>query len=391
MPTDDEFRRVAEDVRALARSLARDIRGAVDRARDEPERREPTSPGTGADDRDGRPEGTPGPPDSIVAAAVLATRNELRRAQMAVRQASRRHHHRHERWWLDPPGRGSPPRWDNWGRHRPPWQPSAMPADSPADGDGPVATAPLFPSSRRDRPDRRDRRDRRSRPAHQPAPPLRHRHDGSTLLGLLAVVFGLAWLAASTHIVKLSAESVLAVALVVLGGTMVVTARTDWALSRRSWPLLGGAVVMLALIVSSASPGIPGGLRNVEVGDKVVTVNSWQEVPPVIHGGIGHTEIDLTHIADQLAEPKAMAVDGVVGEVVIEVPLDLPIMLDASVVGGSISVNSNRVAEGLQQHYVHLLGPPGPAQLSLDVNAVFGTIVITQGAVRRSGLTRVAA
>ncbi|MDQ1412722.1 MAG: hypothetical protein QOE07_1310, partial [Acidimicrobiaceae bacterium] len=35
MPSDDELRRVAEDVRALARSLARDIRAAVDRARED--------------------------------------------------------------------------------------------------------------------------------------------------------------------------------------------------------------------------------------------------------------------------------------------------------------------------------------------------------------------
>ncbi|HLY81398.1 MAG TPA: DUF308 domain-containing protein, partial [Acidimicrobiales bacterium] len=196
MPTDDEIRRVAEDVRALARSLTRDIREAVAQARNDP-----------------RAEGR-------------ATRDELR--QMRSQFHSRRRHPRGPQywapWWQDPGAPAGSPRWDNWGR-----RPGARPGQGdPAEGPPLPATAPL---------------------------PPRHRRDSSALLGLLAVVFGLAWLAAGSHLLRVSGEAVLAVALMVLGAATVITARTDWALSRRKWPIWLGAGLVIVLIGTWTSPG----------------------------------------------------------------------------------------------------------------------------------------
>ncbi|MDQ1369489.1 MAG: Cell wall-active antibiotics response YvqF, partial [Acidimicrobiaceae bacterium] len=380
MPSDDELRRVAEDVRALARSLARDIRAAVDRARvvvHGPDQgaapSAPSAPSAGR--RSARED---------LAAAGRAARDEMRQAQSALRQAARRHRHgddRHDRYArhdagvdghdehderrsLRDPRPGSPPRWDNWGRHY----------------RGAVGVRPG--GGWRDRPSgppppRIGRGERGAARASVPAPPLRHRHDGSTLLGLLAVVFGLAWLAAGTHVAAVSTKAVIAVALMVLGAATVVTARTDWALSRRTWPVLCGAVLALGLLALSASPSLPVGFRHLEFGARTVAPATWADVPSSVHAGFGKTVIDLTQLPLPLPEARTLAVDGAAGRLEINVPADLPVVVDARVSAGMIDIDGVTVS-GVNRAAHQVLHPTaGGPVLTIEVDSGFGSAAVT--------------
>ena len=126
-----------------------------------------------------------------------------------------------------------------------------------------------------DRPLRPGAAPRRTR---QPLPPVRHRWDATTVLGLLAVLFGVAWLIGATGALHLSVEGVVAIGLMVLGAALVVTGRTDWSLSRRSWPMWLGAALIVLLIATSSTFGLGGALSSVSFGEQVADRHS--RAPP---------------------------------------------------------------------------------------------------------------
>jgi hypothetical protein len=66
------------------------------------------------------------------------------------------------------------------------------------------------------------------------------------------VLFGVAWLIGATGALHVSIEGVVAVGLMLLGASLVVTGRTDWSLSRRSWPVWLGAALIAVLVATSA-------------------------------------------------------------------------------------------------------------------------------------------
>ena len=263
-------------------------------------------------------------------------------------------------------GPGCPPRWDNWGRRRYRDPAGVGPRNRGSSG------GPNWPP-----PPGADFGDRAPVPLPPPAPPLRHRHDGTTLLGLLAVVFGLAWLVAGTHVAHVSTEAVVAVALMVVGAATVVTARTDWALSRRSWPLVGGAGLAVVLLALSASPNLPAGFRHLEFGSRLVAPQTWADVPATIHGGFGKTVVDLTALPT-LTASRTLDVDSAAGRVEVDLPADQKVILDAQMTAGQIDVN-HVITSGVRRvdHQVLNTDAAGPP-LILRVQSGFGSIAITQ-------------
>ncbi|MDQ6614570.1 MAG: LiaF-related protein [Actinomycetota bacterium] len=375
MPSDDELRRVAEDMRALARSLGRDIRAAVDRTRTD-------MYGSGGAGSAGRLSAR-----EDLAAARRAAGREFRRARSAMRHSARPGHDlddpggqdQGEDRYFSParPGPGYPPRWDNWGRRRG-HDPVGVGPPSRGWSGRPCGTPwPSWSGF--------GSHDRRPAPVAIPQPPLRHRHDGSTLLGLLALVFGLAWLAAGTRLAEVSTEAVVAIALMVLGAATVVTARTDWALSRRSWPVLGGAALAVALLALSASPGMPVGFRHLEFGSRTIIPTTWADLPAGIHGGFGGTVVDLSRLTAPLGAPKTLTVDGAAGRLEIILPANLKVLVDARVTAGQIRVNDVPLS-GLARVYRETLDPtaPDPA-LTLRVQSGFGSVAITQVGAASTG------
>jgi hypothetical protein len=184
---------------------------------------------------------------------------------------------------------------------------------------------------------------------------------------------------AATHLFRVSAEGVLAVAMIVLGVATVITARTDWALSRRSWPVWLGAVLLVALVLSSVSPRFPGGLRPLRIGSETQMYTSWAEVPPTVDGSVGRTVIDLTGLPAPPAQDTTLQINGGMGSLLIRLPANLHVHLDARVGLGRIFVNSAGLDGGFASRAQQDLDPgaPGPT-LTLRVNTSVGSVRIQQ-------------
>lgn len=287
MTAEDEFRKVGEDVRELARALRSELRAARQRAREQAAAESyrhlgqwVPPPWTPRPSRYDRHSGRPGwwaPPAGPYPGAAAPG--------------------------ASPPGAGSPgdpsPGGPSPGASAPgafspgaygpgAFSPGAFgPGASAASGGG-VAAPPGWapPTVPAWAPPPRPARPRRSRPER---PPVRHRRDGSTLLSVLLVLVGLAWLGSQSGVFPISTEAVLAVVLALVGAAMVVTARTDWALSRRAWPVLLGAGVLATLLISTS-------VSSLQFGPQERTLTTWSDAATRVDNFAGPTSIDLTQL-----------------------------------------------------------------------------------------------
>lgn len=341
MPSDEELRKVAEDLRALARSLARDFRQATDTAR-----------------TDGR-----SPADAL--------RHSLRGMADEARRNTGDGWGRWGRW----EGHGGP------GRHRrgywygppPGWGvPSDRSGGTPDPGGAdPAPTPPATAAAPTPAPDRRNGCRRGAS-----LPPVRRRWDATTVAGALAVLFGTAWLLGSVGAVHVPAEAVVAAGLVLLGAAVVVTARTDWSLSRHRWPVWAGAGLVGVLIATSSTFGVDGSLRHVSFGHMSVVA-----VPGgTVYGGFGRLDVD----ASGLKPGQAVTVESVAGQTDIRTPPGAALTVDARVVGGRICVFGRDVADGVGAGFDQLVSAPGaptnsapPAgAITIRVHQMAGEVVV---------------
>lgn len=350
MPSDDEIRRVAEDLRALARSLGQDARQAVRDAYREggPGALRDAANQARATLRSGwsaasRPAwGPPKPEDGVAGDAPPDPAPRGPSAERVRRGAG----------WERRTGGGPP-----WA-HRctpPPWH-----RDRPVAGGPRRATGPVL--------DRRAARDRRGlRPRRAPLPPVRHRRDSGLLLAALALATAVLSLLVITGTLHAAAETSLATCLVILGAAMVVTARTDWSLSRHVWPLLLG-LALVGLVVSVSA--VPGARRS--VGDVRFVASPDQPVPAVISTGVGDLNVDLRALP---AGVHDVTIEGLAGASRVALPAGRPVDLDAHLDGGQISVNGVAVRSGPFVREHQHFGPPGH-DVVIDVSENFGTIEV---------------
>jgi hypothetical protein len=344
---------VAEDVRALARSLANDFRDVFDQSR-----------------RGGHPTGQ-------------AVRHGLRGVADQVSRDLRAGlgGHRHDFYRGYYHGHG--------GRGRPPWAPPPPPPGVPGSTAGtPGAGPPQWqrrgrsswggPSGYYRPPRPHQPRPKQPRP---PRPPVRHRWDATTVLGLLAVLFGVAWLLGAVHAVQVSVAAVVAIGLMLLGAALIVTGRTDWSLSRKTWPVWLGAGMIVVLAATSSAFGTAGALQDVSFGNMIRTATANHTV----HGGFGKLTVD----AGQLKPGDTLDVDSVAGQTTIQdLPSNTDVTVDARVLAGQICVNGSNAADGVgasaSRHFTTPLEPngtAGPNQVSsvpitVNVHQTFGQILV---------------
>ncbi|MHB8465201.1 MAG: hypothetical protein ACYDH6_14390 [Acidimicrobiales bacterium] len=301
MGAEDEFRKVAEDVRQLARTLRSELRTAQ---------------------RDAR--------------------NAARQVRDDMRQEF---HHGHAR-----PGHYAG--WSYDGTRRAPRPPPA----------------PVFMPPRPPRPPRAPR----VRPSR---PPVRHKHDGSTLLSLLLVLSGLAWLVSQTHLFDVSAEAVLAIALAVLGAGMVITARTDWSLSRRHWPVWLGAGLLVVLIAAANSAEISGGLSSLNMGPESFQPANWTAAKGEVDNFAGPIDVDLTSLPGNPAADERLVVRDVFGPVRVTVPASPPYHLH--VIGKAVFGPTRMpVQAGRSSDRIADFGPSTGPTYTLDLRTVFGPLTV---------------
>ena len=332
MASEDEFRRVAEEIRALARSLARDFRDAVDQAR-------------AGGDR----------PGEAVRQGLKGIADEARRNMHGSLAGLQRHRG----------PRGCRPYYRGW---YPPAPPVGAPGNEALAGGAPPGSpagwqAPRQPS----RPGQPHRfRKRRG------LPPVRHRWDATTVIGGLAVVFGVAWLLDAVHAAHISIEGAVAVGLMLLGAAMIVTGRTDWSLSRRSWPVFAGAALILVLVATSTTFGEPG-TGALTFGNRAVTVLPAGQA---VNGGFGDLSVD----ASDLRPGGKVTVSNVAGNIHITLPAGIAAHIDARVLAGEVCVYGRNAGSGVGAS-VHRDIPgtsPAPAIL-VQVHETSGQIIFGPG------------
>jgi hypothetical protein len=212
---------------------------------------------------------------------------------------------------------------------------------------------------------------------------VRHRWDATTVLGLLAVLFGVAWLLGAVHAVHVSVAAVLAIGLMLLGASLIVTARTDWSLSRKTWPVWLGAGMIVALVATSSAFGIDGALQDVSFGNMTRTASAGHTV----HGGFGNLVVDAT----QLKAGDTLNVDSVAGQTTIDLPPASDVNVDARVLAGQICVDGSKASSGVGASASRHIttpstgnGPPpakgtgldSAAPITVNVHQVAGQILV---------------
>jgi hypothetical protein len=212
-------------------------------------------------------------------------------------------------------------------------------------------------------------------PPPRPAPPpVRHKRDASTLISLLLVLVGLAWLGTASGVVSLSLETVLAAVLVVLGAAMVVTARTDWSLSRRHWPVWLGIIVLVLVMLSAGSAG---GLSRLHFGPTTVSP-AVNDLGSPITNFAGPITVTLPATAPK--DGTTLTVHDVFGPVSVNLPANptYRVAVDARSRFGPVTVSGDGGGGGMFSHKTAMIGAPSGPTLHLDVGDVFGPVTVTQ-------------
>jgi lysylphosphatidylglycerol synthetase-like protein (DUF2156 family) len=203
----------------------------------------------------------------------------------------------------------------------------------------------------------------------RPYPPVRRKWDAATIAGLLAVLFGTAWLLGAVGALHVPVEAVLAVGLMVLGAGVLVTARTDWSLSRHTWPVLVGLVLLGAVIATSSGLGVPGALRHISVG----TMEGTAQAGKTVYGGLGTLTVD----AKKVAAGSTFSVQSDAGQTTITTKQRVPVLVHAQVLGGQICVDGKRQATGVDARVDEQFGgTPGAPVIVVDARQLFGQILI---------------
>jgi len=199
-------------------------------------------------------------------------------------------------------------------------------------------------------------------------PPIRHRKDGSTLLSLLLVLAGLAWLASASGVFNVSLEAVLATVLAIIGAAMVLTARTDWGLSRKSWPAWLGAGLLAVLLVSANGSVISNSISSLHFGPVTTSPKSTDPISDFA----GPIKLNLGNLATPTS-PASLVVRDTFGPVGIVVPTwaGAPhVIVDAHTVFGPVNLPTGSGSSTYDN------GGKGPA-ITVKVNDIFGPINVT--------------
>ncbi len=156
--------------------------------------------------------------------------------------------------------------------------------------------------------------------------------------GGVLVLIGMLWLLERTGAIDMSVTAVLALATMVIGIGLMLLAKDG--------PHVGlivfGTLVGLVTLVTAAAPfeGFQGA-----VGDRTIVISSVDEIQPDYNLSFGTLTIDLSEI-DDLGPATPLTASVGMGELVVLVPEDVEIAVDASVGAGQIEI-LGRVVDGV--------------------------------------------
>jgi hypothetical protein len=328
VPSDEELRRVGEDLRALARSLARDLWEA-----------------TRADRAGGRPAA-----DALRRGLHEAADGLRREMHRAGRRGGRppypygyeRYMHGYDRYiHVYDRYRQGHGRYMGGGKRR----------------GGDAGESPVAPA------------------AAAPPAPVRRSWDGAVLGGILTVLFGTAWLLGAAGVIRLPVEVVLAAGLMLVGGATVVTGRTDWGLSRHLWPMLVGGLLVLGLLATSSTYGVGGALAHPSAGQVRVRPTGTETV----YGGLGRLQVD----ASGVRPGTRITIETLVGQTVVTTPPGQGLSVHADVLAGQVCIDGQQYSDGVGASAAYTRSNGGPS-VEVDVHQLGGQLVVNgPGCARR--------
>ncbi len=169
-----------------------------------------------------------------------------------------------------------------------------------------------------------------------PPPPSRPASPwaGRAVLGFVLVLLGVGWLL-ETLDVDVPWDLVLPVALIGIGGVLVVSARSNAA----QGGLIAAGVVLTVLLLIGTAIDVPLGGG---VGDRTVRPTG-RRIEPEVERAIGTLTLDLTAVEfDAIGAPLDVRAHVGIGQLIILVPRGAPVQVDAHAGLGSVRVDGRQ-------------------------------------------------
>jgi hypothetical protein len=188
--------------------------------------------------------------------------------------------------------------------------------------------------------------------------------------GVLLVLLGVAWLLESLDVVQVPWDVFLPSALVALGAILVVNARTG--ASHRGMIALGVVLTILLFLGTAISFPFGGG-----IGERTIRPTGDGALEPEYELGVGKLTVDLTGF-DFAGTDGSVGLDARVGigQLVVIVPTDLPILVEArSALGNVVVFGEERGGIDAQLS----IEPEGAPLVTLEATVGLGEVSVERG------------
>jgi phage shock protein PspC (stress-responsive transcriptional regulator) len=203
----------------------------------------------------------------------------------------------------------------------------------------------------------------------RPRPPRRRESSylGRLVVGACAVVIGIGLVLNNTGVIDLTAKGILAVLVAIIGAGLITGA---WA-GRARWLIFPGIGLTFALMLATWVPAFASG----SFGNIVWQPQSRKALLPSYEHGAGQAVLDLTEVTFD-ERPREVEVDVNFGELLVVVPDDVPVTVNAHVQGGEID-NFGTVNDGWDIGNTRSeSGDEDIGRLTIDAEVAFGELMI---------------
>ena len=165
-----------------------------------------------------------------------------------------------------------------------------------------------------------------------PASPLERVRSGRLVAGLLLVLFGVGWLLEVLDVIDFPWDVLLPIALILVGVAIVAASRSG----ARPGGLIAVGIVLTGVMVIGSAIDFPLGGG---VGERLERPATVSELRDEYVLGIGQLTVDLTDLsAGALGADARTRVRVGVGQLVVIVPEELPVLVFARATVGSVRV-----------------------------------------------------
>lgn len=211
--------------------------------------------------------------------------------------------------------------------------------------------------------------DERSTPSDTaPGPP--NRPYGSIVLGLVLVAAGILWLLDALDVFDLRAALVLPILLALVGLALIIGSFDG----PHSGLVVFGVFLTVAVVLTAVFPpnAFSGG-----IGERTFRVASQESLDPSYNVGMGTLTLDLSELS--LTESTSVDVTVGAGEMLIRLPADVPVAIDASAGAGEVNLLGEQT-DGLSVNREYRSPDYDTAEvtLTLDLNVAAGEIEVTR-------------